>query len=107
MQGRQLAHPPTFCAACGSQANHRAHCRGEGRGQRGEGEEGDPGGGRRMLCPSGLLKKDLQEEGSEVLTTSSQSSERAIRKRVPGDEPPGRSAELMEKEGKRPIFTSF
>ena len=79
----------------------------EGRGQRGEGEEGDPGGGRRMLCPSGLLKKDLQEEGSEVLTTSSQSSERAIRKRVPGDEPPGRSAELMEKEGKRPIFTSF
>ena len=57
--------------------------------------------------PSSLLKKDLQEEGSEVLTTASQSSQRAIRKRVPGEETPGRSAELMEKDGKRPIFTLF
>lgn len=41
---------------------------------------------RRVLCPSGLLKKDLQEEDSEVLTTSSQISVRAIRKHVLGEE---------------------
>ena len=42
-----------------------------------------------------------------MLTTSFQINDSAIQKHVPSDKPFGRSAQLMEKERKLPIVTSF